>query len=93
MGCRHVLVTGTHERTAQVVNTLHGGDGVMARDAWERSTWDDTRAAAEAFADWNRFLSSVTLDPQRDERPFYVRRYWKARERDSRAPSPRMPPR
>ena len=28
-GCEYVLVTGTHENTAQVVNTLYGQDGVL----------------------------------------------------------------
>jgi hydroxymethylpyrimidine/phosphomethylpyrimidine kinase len=35
-GCEYVLVTGTHENTAQVVNTLYGQAGVVRRDAWER---------------------------------------------------------
>ncbi len=36
LGCEYVLVTGTHENTAQVVNTLYGQEGVVRRDAWER---------------------------------------------------------
>lgn len=36
MGAQHVLVTGTHESTPQVVNTLYGPDGVIRRDRWER---------------------------------------------------------
>ena len=36
MGCEFVLVTGTHENTAQVINTLYNGQGVMRSDAWER---------------------------------------------------------
>ena len=28
-GCEYVLVTGTHENTPQVVNTLYGQDGVV----------------------------------------------------------------
>jgi len=35
-GCEYVLVTGTHENTAQVVNTLYGHDGVVRSDAWQR---------------------------------------------------------
>ncbi len=35
-GCRHVLLTGTHENTAQVVNTLYGEGGVLRSDAWDR---------------------------------------------------------
>jgi len=35
-GCEYVLVTGTHENTAQVVNTLYGHDGVVRTDAWQR---------------------------------------------------------
>ncbi|OGA05323.1 MAG: hydroxymethylpyrimidine/phosphomethylpyrimidine kinase [Betaproteobacteria bacterium RIFCSPLOWO2_02_FULL_62_17] len=36
MGCEFVLVTGTHENTSQVINTLYNGQGVMRSDAWER---------------------------------------------------------
>ena len=35
-GCRHVLVTGTHEAGKQVVNTLYGARGVVREDRWER---------------------------------------------------------
>src|SRR6202165_1318797 len=35
-GCAHVLITGTHEPTAQVVNTLYGKAGVVRSDRWER---------------------------------------------------------
>ena len=35
-GCKYVLVTGTHEATAQVVNTLYGTRGVVREDRWER---------------------------------------------------------
>ncbi|MBK1681904.1 bifunctional hydroxymethylpyrimidine kinase/phosphomethylpyrimidine kinase [Rhodocyclus tenuis] len=36
LGCRTVLVTGTHENTAQVVNTLYDASGCLRRDVWER---------------------------------------------------------
>jgi hydroxymethylpyrimidine/phosphomethylpyrimidine kinase len=36
LGCRHVLITGTHEPGAQVVNTLHGASGVLRSDRWPR---------------------------------------------------------
>lgn len=36
MGAQYVLVTGTHENTPQVVNTLYGPDGVIRADTWER---------------------------------------------------------
>jgi len=36
VGCEYVLVTGTHENTAQVVNVLHSEDGVLRSDAWQR---------------------------------------------------------
>jgi hydroxymethylpyrimidine/phosphomethylpyrimidine kinase len=36
MGAQYVLITGTHENTAQVVNTLYGPNGVIRRDEWER---------------------------------------------------------
>lgn len=36
-GCEYVLVTGTHENTAQVVNTLYGQNGGVVRsDNWPR---------------------------------------------------------
>lgn len=35
-GCEHVLVTGTHENTPQVVNILYGSHGIMRTDRWER---------------------------------------------------------
>lgn len=36
MGAQYVLITGTHENTPQVINTLYGLDGVIRRDEWER---------------------------------------------------------
>ena len=38
MGAEYVLITGTHEATAQVVNTLYGRDGVVRADTWPRLT-------------------------------------------------------
>ena len=35
-GAEYVLVTGTHEPTPQVVNTLYGKDGVVRTDSWTR---------------------------------------------------------
>ncbi len=35
-GCEFVLVTGTHEATPQVVNTLYGKSGVVRSDSWPR---------------------------------------------------------
>ncbi|MEO1766462.1 bifunctional hydroxymethylpyrimidine kinase/phosphomethylpyrimidine kinase [Thiobacter aerophilum] len=36
MGCEYVLITGTHEPGPEVVNTLYGESGVLARDRWPR---------------------------------------------------------
>ncbi len=36
MGCEYVLITGTHEQTFEVVNTLYGESGVMSSDKWQR---------------------------------------------------------
>jgi hydroxymethylpyrimidine/phosphomethylpyrimidine kinase len=36
LGAEYVLVTGTHEATPQVVNTLYGKDGVVRTDTWTR---------------------------------------------------------
>ena len=36
LGAEFVLVTGTHEATPQVINTLYGKDGVVRTDAWAR---------------------------------------------------------
>jgi hydroxymethylpyrimidine/phosphomethylpyrimidine kinase len=35
-GCEYVLVTGAHENTPQVVNTLYGQNGVVRSDSWQR---------------------------------------------------------
>src|SRR6266700_1367736 len=35
-GCEYVLITGTHEPTPQVVNTLYGKASVVRSDSWER---------------------------------------------------------
>ena len=35
-GARYVLVTGTHEAAAEVVNTLHDASGVVRADRWPR---------------------------------------------------------
>jgi hydroxymethylpyrimidine/phosphomethylpyrimidine kinase len=36
LGCEYVLITGTHENTPQVVNTLYGEKGQLRADNWER---------------------------------------------------------
>lgn len=36
LGCRYVLVTGTHEPGAEVVNTLYDARGVLREDRWQR---------------------------------------------------------
>jgi hydroxymethylpyrimidine/phosphomethylpyrimidine kinase len=36
LGCEYVLVTGTHENTPKVENTLYDKDGVVRSDTWER---------------------------------------------------------
>ena len=36
MGCEYVLVTGTHDATAEVVNTLYHRGGVLRTDTWQR---------------------------------------------------------
>jgi hydroxymethylpyrimidine/phosphomethylpyrimidine kinase len=35
-GCEYVLVTGTHEGTPQVINTLYGSHGAVRSDRWDR---------------------------------------------------------
>jgi hydroxymethylpyrimidine/phosphomethylpyrimidine kinase len=35
-GSEFVLITGTHENTPDVVNTLYGPEGVVRSDSWER---------------------------------------------------------
>jgi hydroxymethylpyrimidine/phosphomethylpyrimidine kinase len=35
-GCEFVLITGTHENTPQVVNTLYSKSGVVRSDTWPR---------------------------------------------------------
>ncbi len=36
LGCGYVLVTGTHAGTPDVVNALHGRDGLLREDRWPR---------------------------------------------------------
>ena len=36
LGCEYVLVTGTHEATAEVVNKLYGHEGMVREDRWQR---------------------------------------------------------
>jgi len=36
MGCEYVLITGTHEQTPKVINTLYGEHGVIRTDSWAR---------------------------------------------------------
>jgi hydroxymethylpyrimidine/phosphomethylpyrimidine kinase len=36
LGCKFVLVTGTHELGAQVINTLYDAHGAVREDRWER---------------------------------------------------------
>jgi hydroxymethylpyrimidine/phosphomethylpyrimidine kinase len=36
LGCKYVLVTGTHEKGAEVVNTLYDARGVVREDRWPR---------------------------------------------------------
>ncbi len=38
LGCEYVLITGTHENTSQVINSLYGIDGVIRTDSWQRLT-------------------------------------------------------
>jgi hydroxymethylpyrimidine/phosphomethylpyrimidine kinase len=38
LGCEYVLITGTHENTPQVINTLYEQQGVMRTDSWQRLT-------------------------------------------------------
>jgi hydroxymethylpyrimidine/phosphomethylpyrimidine kinase len=38
LGCEYVLITGTHESTPQVINTLYGESGAMRNDVWSRLT-------------------------------------------------------
>ena len=36
LGCEYVLITGTHENTPQVINTLYNDGGQVRSDSWER---------------------------------------------------------
>ena len=35
-GCEYVLITGTHENTGDVTNTLYNSEGVVRSDSWPR---------------------------------------------------------
>jgi hydroxymethylpyrimidine/phosphomethylpyrimidine kinase len=36
LGAEYVLITGTHEQSPQVINTLYGDKGILRADSWER---------------------------------------------------------
>ncbi len=36
LGCEFVLITGTHENSPTVINTLYGDGGVVRSDSWQR---------------------------------------------------------
>ena len=36
LGCEFVLITGTHENTPAVINTLYGEAGILRSDSWQR---------------------------------------------------------
>jgi len=36
MGCEYVLITGTHEQTPKVINSLYAEHGTLRSDSWER---------------------------------------------------------
>jgi len=36
LGCEYVLITGTHENTPKVINTLYGERGIVRADTWPR---------------------------------------------------------
>jgi hydroxymethylpyrimidine/phosphomethylpyrimidine kinase len=36
LGCEFVLITGTHENTPAVINTLYGESGTLRSDSWQR---------------------------------------------------------
>ena len=38
MGCEYVLITGAHENTRQVTNTLYTASGIVRSDVWQRLT-------------------------------------------------------
>lgn len=35
-GCEYVLITGTHENTSQIINTLYNKQGAVRTDSWQR---------------------------------------------------------
>jgi hydroxymethylpyrimidine/phosphomethylpyrimidine kinase len=36
LGCEYVLITGTHENTPKVINSLYGEQGLIRSDSWPR---------------------------------------------------------
>ena len=36
LGCEYVLITGTHENTPKVVNSLYAEEGLIRSDSWQR---------------------------------------------------------
>jgi hydroxymethylpyrimidine/phosphomethylpyrimidine kinase len=70
LGAQHVLMTGAHEQTPQVLNTLYGPGGVLRADAWERlpGAWhgagDTLSAALAALLAQGMELSQATQAAQ-----------------------------
>jgi hydroxymethylpyrimidine/phosphomethylpyrimidine kinase len=44
-GCEYVLVTGTHDSTPEVINTLYQGEGIVRADTWQHAGFRDCRYA------------------------------------------------
>lgn len=69
-GCQHVLVTGTHEPGARVVNTLYGSHGPLRNDAWPRlpSSYHGSgctlASAIAAQLAWGRDMSAAVQAAQ-----------------------------
>lgn len=68
-----------------------------ARDEWERDVWAGMLGSSEAFASWDDWVmrQRAALDGDgaaSDERPAYVRRYWRVRDEHARAAKAKLPP-
>lgn len=64
LGCRYVLVTGTHEPGEQVVNTLYGAGGRIRADAWPRLAGEYHGSGCTLAAALAAFLARGLAPPE-----------------------------
>jgi hydroxymethylpyrimidine/phosphomethylpyrimidine kinase len=86
LGCANVLVTGTHEATERVTNTLYGQRGVVRRDSWDRLPGDYHGSGCTLASACAAFLArGLTIDEAVRDAQAYTWRTLAAAFRPGRA--------